>query len=80
MTPAGTVLIGWVHEGGTIRGRLFKTDGSLVVNDNMILGNEAYADAANPTIAYATNDGGVFGDVATSLFAFKGQLPSVLEE
>jgi hypothetical protein len=45
----------------------------------MILGNEAYADAANPTIAYSTNDGR-FGDVATSLFAFKGQLSTVLDE
>ena len=45
----------------------------------MLLGNEAYADAANPTIAFSTDDGEV-GDVATSLFAFKGQLPSVLDE
>ncbi len=50
----------------------------------MILGNEAYADGANPTIAYSTNTAaetaGIFGNVVTSLFAFKGQLPSVLEE
>jgi len=45
----------------------------------MLLGNEAYADAANPTIAYST-DGGQFGDVATSLFAFKGQFATVLDE
>lgn len=45
----------------------------------MLLGNEAAADAANPTIAFSTN-AGQFGDVATSLFAFKGQLASVLDE
>ena len=45
----------------------------------MLVGNEAYADAANPTIAFNT-DSGQFGDVATSLFAFKGQLSSVLDE
>jgi len=46
----------------------------------MILGNEAYADAANPTIAFATDNGSAYGDVSTSLFAFKGQVASVLEE
>lgn len=46
----------------------------------MILGNEAYADAANPTIAFGSDNGSVFGDVSTSLFAFKGQLASVLDE
>lgn len=45
----------------------------------MIVGNEAFADAANPTIAYST-DNGQFGDVATSLFAFKGEVPTVLDE
>lgn len=45
----------------------------------MLLGNEAAADAANPTIAFSTN-AGQFGDVATSLFSFKGQLASVLDE
>jgi hypothetical protein len=44
-----------------------------------ILGNEAAADAANPTIAFSTNSG-EFGDIATSLFAFKGQLATVLDE
>jgi hypothetical protein len=47
----------------------------------MLLGNEAYADAANPTIAYNTNgEEKTFGDVTTALFAFKGQLPNVLDE
>ena len=43
------------------------------------LGNEASADAANPTIGIGTTDGEL-GSVATSLFAFKGQVPSLLEE
>ena len=46
----------------------------------MIHGNEAYADAANPTIAYGLDNGAAYGDVATSLFAFKGQLANVLDE
>ena len=46
----------------------------------MIHGNEAYADAANPTIAYGIDSGAVYGDVSTSLFAFKGQLPGVIDE
>ena len=45
----------------------------------MMLGNEAWADAANPTIGIGTKDGN-FGDVATALFAFKGQMASLLEE
>ena len=39
----------------------------------MILGNEAYADAQNSTIAYGTNSGQL-GDTASAQFAFKGQL------
>jgi len=45
----------------------------------MLVGNEAYADAANPTIGIGTKDQ-TYGDIATSLFSFKGQLPSLLEE
>lgn len=45
----------------------------------MILGNEAYADAQNSTIAYGT-DSGALGDTASAQFAFKGQLASVLDE
>lgn len=45
----------------------------------MILGNEAYADAQNSTIAYGT-DSGQFGETASAQFAFKGQLASVLDE
>jgi hypothetical protein len=43
-----------------------------------LLGNEAQADAANPTIAFNVDN--QFGDVSTSLFAFKGQVASVLDE
>ena len=45
----------------------------------MFLGNEARADAANPTIGISTTDGEL-GSVATSLFAFKGQVSSLIEE
>lgn len=45
----------------------------------MMLGNEAWADAANPTIGIGTRDN-TYGDIATALFSFKGQLPSLLEE
>ena len=46
----------------------------------MIHGSEAFADAANPTIAYGLDNGRTYGDVSTSLFAFKGQLANVLDE
>ena len=45
----------------------------------MMLGNEAWADAANPTIGIGTANKD-YGDVATALFAFKGQVPTLLEE
>ncbi len=45
----------------------------------MLVGNEAYADAANPTIGIGTKDK-TYGDIATALFAFKGQTASLLDE
>jgi hypothetical protein len=45
----------------------------------MMIGNEAWADAANPTIGIGTADN-TYGDIATALFAFRGQMPSLLEE
>ncbi|MDB6028879.1 MAG: hypothetical protein JWM68_5102, partial [Verrucomicrobiales bacterium] len=45
----------------------------------MMMGNEAWADASNPTIGIGTKDQ-TYGDIATALFAFKGQEPSLLEE
>ncbi len=44
-----------------------------------VLGNEAYADAVDPTIAFGTDDQ-VYGDQATSLFCFMNQTPSLLDE
>ncbi len=49
----------------------------------MLLGNEAYADAANPTVAFSTDgEFGIaqFGEFNTALYAFKGQLASVMDE
>ena len=45
----------------------------------MMVGNDAWADAANPTIGIGTADK-TYGNIATALFAFKGQVPSLLEE
>lgn len=45
----------------------------------MMLGNEAWADAANPTIGIGTKDQ-TYGEIATALFAFKGQTASLLDE
>jgi hypothetical protein len=45
----------------------------------MLVGNEAYADAANPTISIGTKDN-QYGSIATALFAFRGQEPTLLEE
>ncbi len=45
----------------------------------MLLGHEAWADAANPTIGIGTADR-TYGEIATALFAFRGQVASLLEE
>jgi hypothetical protein len=45
----------------------------------MLLGNEAFADAQDPTIGFFS-DSLEFGTVATSIFAFKNQLDSLLDE
>jgi len=44
-----------------------------------LVANDALADAANPTIGIGTSDK-TYGNIATALFAFKGQEPSLLEE
>ena len=50
------------------------------INDlYMLVGNEAFADAANPTIGIGTKDR-QYGSIATALFAFKGQVPTLLDE
>jgi len=45
----------------------------------MFIGNDAWADAANPTIGIGTADR-TYGSIATALFAFKGQVASLLDE
>ena len=45
----------------------------------MLVGNEAWADAANPTIGIGTKDS-TYGSVATSLFSFQGQVASLMDE
>jgi hypothetical protein len=42
-------------------------------------GNEAWADASNPTIGIGTKDK-TYGDIATSMFSFEGQVSTLLEE
>lgn len=46
----------------------------------MILGNEAYGDAQDPTIVFGTEDRRIYGSVASSLFCFMNQVATLLEE
>jgi hypothetical protein len=46
----------------------------------MLLGNEAYADAMDPTVGFGTTDHGIYGNVASSLFCFMNQVPDLLHE
>jgi len=47
-----------------------------------LLGNEAYADAIDPTVGFTTGNPGVntYGNMASSMFAFMNQVDSLLEE
>ena len=52
-----------------------------------MLGDEAYADAANPTIGFGSNFGEIeaglgidYGAASSSLFAFDNQVPTLLDE
>ncbi len=45
----------------------------------MDLGNEAWANAANPTISIGTDDQ-TYGSVATAMFVFQGEVASLLEQ
>jgi hypothetical protein len=45
----------------------------------MLLGNEAYADAEDPTIAFGTDDK-TYGSEATSIHCFQNQTASLMEE
>lgn len=51
---------------------------SRIVDFYTLLGNEAYADAQDPTIGITTNDGSF--SLAPSIFNFQNQLASLLEE
>jgi hypothetical protein len=82
MTPGGTVLIAWAHEGGTIRGRLFKTDGSLVVNRfSASTGDfEVNADAAemSPTGGMRTDPSAAFGGSGRFAVAWRDNVSATL--
>lgn len=45
----------------------------------MVLGNEAYADALNPSLALGLKDPALSGE-ASSIFAFQGIVPTLLDE
>lgn len=45
----------------------------------LLLGNEAYSDAMDPTVGIQTTDGST-GYLAPTLFAFKDQVPNLLDE
>ncbi len=45
----------------------------------MLLGNEAFADAADPTIAFGTDDG-EYGAMASAIHCFMNITPSLIEE
>ncbi|KMT64331.1 PA14 domain-containing protein [Catenovulum maritimum] len=44
-----------------------------------LLGNEAYVDALDPTIGFTT-ESGEYGSLAPSIFSFKNQMPSMIQE
>jgi hypothetical protein len=46
----------------------------------MLLGNEGWADSANPTIGISSKDNNSLAPIATALFPFKGQVASLLEQ
>ncbi len=46
----------------------------------MVLGNEAYADANDPTVSFSTSDRAVYASEWTSLFSFMNQVPTLLDE
>lgn len=52
---------------------------SRIADMYTLLGNEAFADAADPTIAFGTEDG-VYGAEASSIHCFQNQTADLLEE
>ena len=53
--------------------------GTKISDLYMVLGNEAYADAQDPTIGFGS-DSTEYGTLSSSIFAFENQLDSLLEE
>jgi hypothetical protein len=77
LSRAKTISIDAGYDYGATNDALLLAAGYL--NDlYVILGNEAYADAADPTIS--VDSGGVATEVSTTRFAFEGQSANVLEE
>ena len=77
LSRAKTISVDAGYDYSAANGALLLAAGYL--NDlYVILGNEAYADAADPTIA--VDSGGVASEVSTTRFAFEGQAANVLEE
>ena len=83
-----------IYETVLNRGRMLSIDAGInygAANDALLLvvgylndlyllvGNEAKADALNPTIGIGTADN-TYGDIATSMFSFEGQVSTLLEE
>lgn len=83
-----------IYETVLKRGRMLSIDAGInfgPANDALLLaagylndlyqmvGNEAWADALNPTIGIGTADN-TYGEIATASFSFKGQVPTLLEE
>jgi hypothetical protein len=46
----------------------------------MLLGNEAFGDAQDPTIGFNIAQGPDFGTLSSGVFAFQNQLPSLIDE
>jgi probable HAF family extracellular repeat protein len=55
---------------------------SRIADIYTLLGNEAYADASDPTVGFTTDGGnaGPYGTFASSIFAFQNQVDSLLDE
>ena len=52
---------------------------SRIADLYMLIGNEAYADAQDPTIGFGTSSA-EYGTLSSSIFAFQNQLDSLLDE
>jgi len=54
-------------------------DASRLAQFYMLLGNEAYTDALDPTIGFTTNST-EYGSLAPSIFTFMDQVPKLIDE